>query len=334
MCRAFHRGRLFCFLSLASIQPGCLPAQVPAASQRAEFWGFTGPWDANSSESIRQHGGKLSVVISGWITIDSATGQPVIPSPYPDTINPKTGTPDRMAIVTSWHGDRFHAASIRRLGRDPQRLARAAGAIARHAEAMRYRGLVLDFETLEGADLPALLRVTRAIRDSARSHGVRTLAIAIPATDTVAYPGRALLGVSDALVVMLYDQHWSTSEPGPIAEPDWVRRALAVRLAEVGPSRLVAALPTYGYRWRKGQPTESISFADAMRMASETRGSLQRDARTRFLRHRGPDNSEIWVSDADLLATLVRQSRAAGVHRFAIWRMGQEDPAVWRTVIR
>jgi spore germination protein YaaH len=333
MCRGNHRALFsFLILALASCQSA---AQGRPASQRADFWGFTGPWDAASDRSVRDYGGKLNAVINGWITIDSATAQPVIPSPYPDTISPRNGTPDRMAIVTSWHGDRFHAEPIRRLGRDPQRLARAAGAIAKYAQARRYSGLVLDFETLERADLPALLRVSRAIADSARAHRIRTIAIAIPATDTAAYPARALLGAVDAVIVMLYDQHWSGSEPGPIADPAWVRSSLALRVAEAGgPGRIVAALPAYGYRWQKGKPTESVSFEQATRMASADRTPLERDRSSRFLRSRGGGNSEIWVSDADLLAALVKESQALGVNRFAIWRLGQEDPAIWRSVIR
>ena len=336
MCRCNHRARVL-FLFLTVVLAGCLPvgAQTRPGSQRADFWGFTGPWDSASDRSVRSHGGKLKAVINGWITIDSATAQPVIPSPYADTIRPGGGTPDRMAIVTSWHGDRFHAEPIRRLGRDPQGLARAAGAIARYAQSMRYSGLVLDFETLERADVPALLRVSRAIADSARAHRVRTITIAIPATDTAAYPARALLGAVDAVVLMLYDQHWSGSEPGPIADPAWVRSSLALRVAEAGgPGRIVAALPTYGYRWRKGQPTESVGFEQATRLASADRTPLERDRSSRFLRSRGGKNSEIWVSDANLLATLVRESQALGVNRFAIWRLGQEDPAIWRNVIR
>jgi spore germination protein YaaH len=334
MCRAIHRG-LFFFLTLALTGACQSGAQGRPASQRADFWGFTGPWDAASDRSVRDYGGQLNAVINGWITIDSASAQPVIPSPYADTIRPGGGTPDRMAIVTSWHGDRFHAEPIRRLGRDPQGLASAAGAIARYAQSMRYSGLVLDFETLERADVPALLRVSRAIADSARAHRVRTIAIAIPATDTLAYPARALLGAVDAVVVMLYDQHWSGSEPGPIADPAWVKSVLALRVAEAGgPGRIVAALPAYGYRWQKGKPTESVSFEQATRMASADRTPLERDRSSRFLRTRGGQNSEIWVSDADLLATLVRESQALGVNRFAIWRLGQEDPAIWRRVIR
>jgi spore germination protein YaaH len=333
MCRSLYR-MLFYFFSLALA--GTFPAdgQSRAASQRPEFWGFTGPWDIQSARSVRSHGGKLRAVISGWITLDSASAQPVLPSPYPDTIHPRNGTPDRMAIVTSWHGEHFHAEPIRRLGRDPQRLAKAAGAIARHAEAMRYSGLVLDFETLERADLPSLLRVSRAIADSARAHRVRTIAMAIPATDTAAYPARPLLGAVDALVVMLYDQHWAGSEPGPIADRAWVRSSLALRVAEAGSARIVAALPAYGYRWRKGLPTQSVSFEEARRIASADRAPLRRDANTRFLRSRAANGSEIWVSDAELLATLVRESTSLGVRRFAIWRLGQEDPAMWRSVIR
>lgn len=334
MCRPLHKTFWTVgLLSLLGMNP-CAGQSRPVA-QRTEFWGFTGPWETRSSASVRAYGGQLSAVITGWITLDSATGLPVLPSPYPDTVRPLSGTPRRMAIVTSWHGDKFHQQSVRRLGRDPQRLARAAAAIGRYAQSMRYTGLVLDLEALTAADLPALLRVAKAIADSARARGVGTIAMAIPAADSAAYPARRLLDVVDAVVVMLYDQHWSTSGAGPIAEPSWVRSALAARVAEAGPSRIIAALPAYGYRWRKGVPVaESIGYEDAVRMAAAARAPLKRDERTRTLTMRGPGGEEIWVADAGLLAALVEESRSLGVNRFAIWRLGQEDPAIWRTVIR
>jgi spore germination protein YaaH len=333
MCRALRKTCLtFLLIALVGFDP--CAGQGRPARQHTEFWGFTGPWETSSTQSVRAHGGQLDAVITGWITIDSASALPVIPSPYPDTLRPINGTARRMAMVTSWHGEQFHTASIRRLGRDAQRLARAAGAIGRYSQSMRYSGLVLDFESLKATDLPALLSVSRAIADSARAHGVRTIAMAIPATDSAAYPARALLGVVDALVVMLYDQHWDTSEPGPLAEPSWVRSALAGRVAEVGPTRLVAALPAYGYRWRKGRPTESIGYAQAVQMANAGGAPLARDGRSQTLRSRDGRGSEIWVADATLLAALIEESRSLGVNRFAIWRLGEEDPAIWRTVIR
>jgi spore germination protein YaaH len=332
MCRALRKTCIAFSTSFLVGLNGCA-GQGPPASQRSEFWGFTGPWELSSTQSVRAHGGQLDAVINGWITIDSSSAQPVIPSPYPDSVRPLNGTPLRMAIVTSWQGEGFHPAPIRLLGSDPGRLALAAGSVAKYAQAMKYGGLVLDFESLTQQDLPALLQVSHAIADSAHARGITTIAMAIPASDA-AYPVRPLLGAVDALIVMLYDQHWAESEPGPIADPSWVRSALAQRVAEAGPERLIAALPAYGYRWRTGSPAESIGYAQAVQMANAAGAPLTRDEQSQTLRSRSASGDEIWVADATLLAALIKESRSVGVSRFAIWRLGEEDPAIWRTSIR
>jgi spore germination protein YaaH len=233
-----------------------------------------------------------------------------------------------MAIVTSWHGERFHRTSILSLARKPEDLGRAAGTIARHAQAMRYSGLVLDFETLEPGDLEAQLTVMRAIADSARSRGVRIIATAIPATDTIAYPARRLLAVADFIIPMLYDEHWSTSKPGPVASPAWVRRVLAARVREAGASRVVAGFPTYGYRWIDGKPTEALAYDEAVHLARRAGVGLVRDTMSLSLRARAP-GWELWMSDATLLRELVDIARELGVNRVALWRLGREDPSIW-----
>ncbi len=333
MCRTRPRWIPLLILgALALPSSGC--AQRPAPAQPPEFWAFTGPWDVESDKSLRDNGGRLQAVVTGWITLDSITGLPVLPSPYADTVRPRAGTPTRMAIVTSWHGERFHAASIRGLAAAPARLTRAAGAIGRYASAMGYTGLVFDFETLEPADLPAQIRVMKAIADSARRGGVGTFAAAIPATDTAGYPARPLLEVVDHLVVMLYDQHWLGSEPGPISAPDWVQSSLDLRIREVGPDRLVAGLPTYGYHWRRGQPTLSVTFGEAQRSAASARSPMRRDKATQTLRATLSAGTEIWMTDAVLLGALVDAGKSRGVRRFALWRLGQEDPAIWGKVVK
>jgi len=45
----------------------------------------------------------------------------------------------------------------------------------------------------------------------------------------------------------------------------FVRRALALRVAEVGPNKVVAALPLYGYRWPLNRPATDISYDEARR---------------------------------------------------------------------
>jgi spore germination protein YaaH len=326
---------VFLVIPITLVASAC-GAQPRATAQRAQFWGFAAPWDARSDSTIRAHGHHLAVAVTGWIGLDSASGRPLLPSPFADTTRPRAGTVGRtqhMAIVTSWHGERFHKASIARLARDRDALARTAGGIARHAQSMRYAGLVIDFETLEAADLDEQLAVMRAIADSARARGVHTIAVAVPATDTLAYPAKPLLRVADAIIPMLYDEHWAGSSPGPVASPQWVRGALAMRVREAGAARVIAGFPTYGYRWIRGQPTEALGYIEARGLAARAGVTLARDAATQSL-HAQSGNWDMWMADAVTLQAFVRIAQEMGVHRFALWRLGREDPAIWGSVVK
>ncbi|HEX9085618.1 MAG TPA: hypothetical protein VF836_12840, partial [Gemmatimonadaceae bacterium] len=163
---------------------------------------------------------------------------------------------------------------------------------------------------------------------------VSMIVIAVPAGDTAAYPAALLLQSADLIMPVLYDQHWATSPPGPIAAVDWVSRNLSTRVAEVGAARIVAAFPLYGYRWRRSAATEVISYDDARRLATTTNTPLTRDHASGMLHALSPEGWEIWVSDHELLETLVREARELGVTTFALWRLGLEDPAVWDVIGR
>jgi peptidoglycan-N-acetylglucosamine deacetylase len=307
-----------------------LPARPPGT---VEFWGFTGPWDERSHESVRAHSHQLSRVITGWITLDSVSFRPVRLYHDDAAADPEL-TGRTMALITTYEGNRFHPEVIRGLGTSDEVAAVTAGAIAAIVDSGRYTGVVIDFEGMTARDLEALRRVTRIVADSVRAHGVTTVAIAVPAADTTAYPGGLLLEHADIIMPLLYDQHWSASPPGPIASPEWVRRQLGVRVAEVGAERIVAALPLYGYRWRRSAETEVISFEDARRLSVMTNTVLSRDLGSATLNASSPEGWEVWVSDRVLIETLVRDARRLGVTTFALWRLGLEDPGVWEAIGR
>ncbi len=310
---------------------GCASARGRPPAAGAEFWGFTAPWDARSEASAVTHDSQLDVIVSGFITLDSGTFQPTALFADPLMRN-NPGNHRRMALLTSYHGTRFHPETIRALASDSTVLGQTAGRAAALLGGAGYRGLILDFEGLTPDDLDVLIRVSSAFADSARAHGVSPIGMAIPATDTAGYPGRPLLRSVDFLVVMLYDQHWLTSPPGAISSPDWAMRALGVRAADIGSSRVVAAFPTYGYQWRADSATAVVSFADAERLARDAHVPLQRDPASSTL-HAESDGWSVWVSDAVLLDSLVRGARRTGITKFALWRLGLEDPRFWTDVV-
>jgi spore germination protein YaaH len=114
-----------------------------------------------------------------------------------------------------------------------------------------------------------------------------------------------------------------------------VARNLSRVVGEVGASRVVAGLPLYGYQWTKGKPGVGVSYATATRNAQRDGIVLSRDSATRTMRGTsGNGTSAVWLTDAMLLEELMRGAETLGVTRFAFWRLGQEDPAVWSKVSR
>jgi spore germination protein YaaH len=254
-------------------------------------------------------------------------------SPFADAlIRSNPGNHRHMALLTSYQGSRFHPETIRALASNAEVLGQTAGLAASIIGNAGYRGLILDFEGLTADDFDVLLTVSSAFADSARARGVSPIGMAIPATDTAAYPGRPLLGSMDFLVVMLYDQHWLTSPPGAIASPEWANRALGIRAADIGSSRIIAAFPTYGYKWRSDSATTVVSFEDAQQLARDAHVPLLRDPASSTL-HAESDGWSVWVSDAVLLDSLVRGARRTGVTKLALWRLGFEDPHIWTDVV-
>ncbi|HVZ78527.1 MAG TPA: glycosyl hydrolase family 18 protein [Gemmatimonadaceae bacterium] len=313
---------------IAAIALACAGARI-VAPEPLDIWGFTAPWDPRSDASVRGHASELDAVVYGWIPLDTATALPT--SLYDDTLSRHAPpTTRRMALVTNWQGSTFHPATIRRLAGDTSLLARSAGTLARRVKRLGYGGVVLDLEGVTPADTSATIAVARAFTDSLHAHGLGPVGIAVPSIDSLAYPTRSLAGAVDLLVVMLYDEHWATGTPGPIASPAWVRRALEHRVALAGRAHIVAAIPTYGYQWMHGvRDARTIGYQDAEDAAHRAGVALQRDSASATVHAESPGEWELWVSDATSVRALLDVVRSTGVTHVALWRLGLEDPSVW-----
>ena len=323
--RSLHRRLHWLLLLLAATTPLACGSVPFLGGHSRETWGFTAPWDPRSAASLAAHGTALDVAVTGWIALDTVTGSPH--AAYVDSA--AATTHQRYALLSSFAGDHYRTDVIRALAADSALLSRAASETAALLGRGGYQGVVLDFEGHTATDLPALLRVIGAIADAAHRRGVGTVAVAIPAADTVAYPARPFLEHADLVVVMLYDEHWATSAAGSIASPEWVRQHIQTRVGEIGPSRIVAALPIYGYRWPVTGPAEVIGYADAERLAGGAGVQLVREPSTLELHAARANEWELRIGDATTLRALRENVERSGIRRVALWRLGLEDPQVW-----
>lgn len=305
----------------------CLLGLMGCAS-RTSLWVFTAPWDVRSDSALAAGVAPHAAIVSGWIALDSAGGEPR--ALFVDSLAPSaTRRGPRFALVTSYLADRFHPETVRLLAADPALRTRVADGVEGLIRAGAYHGVVLDFESLEPRDTLDIALVAGALAAAARRGGAREVALAVPALDTLTFAPRRLLPRVDRLLVMLYDQHWLGSQPGPVAARDWARAALAQWVALAGSERVVAALPLYGYHWRADAPTDIVGWQDVQRLARESGALIGRDTASGSLRLQMGARGEAWLTDGPLLAQMAADARALGVRTIALWRLGLEDPAVW-----
>ena len=108
-------------------------------------------------------------------------------------------------------------------------------------------GINIDFENLDAEIFPYYLLFLKGL--SSRLHMVgKTLSVDVPISNTL-YILPEIAKHVDLVFLMAYDEHWSTSPPGPIASRDWFTRGVEQAVRDIPREKLVVALGNYGYDW-------------------------------------------------------------------------------------
>jgi cellulose synthase/poly-beta-1,6-N-acetylglucosamine synthase-like glycosyltransferase/peptidoglycan/xylan/chitin deacetylase (PgdA/CDA1 family) len=138
---------------------------------------------------------------------------------------------------------------------------------------------------------------------------------------------------------MAFDEHWGTGDPGPVAGQEWFEQTLALDMKRLDSSRTVVIFGAYGYDWTakdaSGPATaQSVTFYDATQTAHDADATVSLDDDALNPDYAYEDDSQrkhvVWFLDA---ATLFNEIKVSDPYRpmgYALWRMGAEDPAVWR----
>ncbi len=322
----------------ATPDPGPLspPPQtaVSAAGRAPLVLGYYVNWDAASIVSLRLHLRALTHLVPEWLTLQNAQGD------VDDTSDPGVIRLARaeqlpiLALVTNfrdgWRGDDLHA-----LLNDSEARANLVDNIHSNLREHGFAGVNVDFEGLARIDRDQMVQLMRELRAELHPDGL-LLTQSVPAHDT-AYDLPRLAELVDYLVVMAYDEHAQFGAPGPVASRKWFRHQVA-DLRGLPSEKLIVGLANYGYDWAVGaQEATVVTFADVMALARSRHGGVVWDERAGnpVLRYSTRvDEHEVWFLDAVTALDQARVAAAAGVRGVGVWRLGAEDPALWKVVCR
>lgn len=193
-----------------------------------------------------------------------------------------------------------------------------------------YDGLQIDFEAVLTEDKKHFLSFLQELKASL---GQRVLSVAIPARTkktAEAWDYLALGRIVDRVIIMAYDEHWSSSAPGSIASLAWCTKVARYAQKTIPARKLVMGLPLYGRTW----PDQRLSRAyrhEGMRriMGEQGIAAPERHLGIPHFSYRVEVAVEAYYEDArsglERLALYARR----GIGQVAFWRLGQEDPQLW-----
>ncbi len=159
---------------------------------------------------------------------------------------------------------------------------------------------------------------------------------AVPADDD-AYDLSRLGKIDDYIVPMVYDEHYQSGTPGPVASIDWFDEQID-RLAKIlPPSKTVIGIGNYGYDWIiGGRGSTEAGYSDVIAAALQNKASViwEKDTENPVLRYtREGKQHEVWFLDAVTALNQAGDVSDAGFRGLALWRLGAEDPGLW-TVLK
>ena len=194
-----------------------------------------------------------------------------------------------------------------------------------------FDGLQIDFELVPQKDREAFFTFLMELQAGL---GNKMFTVALPARtrriNNDVYDYERIASVVDRVLVMAYDEHWSTSAPGPIASLAWCRRVADYSLRVIDREKLIMGIPFYGRAWANPNHSQAHVYTGIERIMNENNvREIQRENGIPTFDYQIPVSVKVYYEDDYSLSTRMEMYRSMGVTAVGFWRLGQEIPEVW-----
>ena len=201
------------------------------------------------------------------------------------------------------------------------------------AHSIDYDGVQIDFEAVQPADRDSFIEFLRLLR--AGLPDGKVLSVALPARRKKvvdAYDYGVISSIADRVMVMAYDQHWSSSRPGPVASLEWCRAVARFSRSNVPQGKLIMGLPLYGRSWQKNGYSRAVGGREIDKILSRTDASFEYSVETGWVITCDEKVAVVLYFD-DVTATreklMMYRSYTDSV---AFWRLGMEKRELWENI--
>ncbi len=300
--------------------------------------GFFVNWDDSSIASLRQNINNLDWLVPEWIRLSGNSADPLTLDIDPDAVKFVAENKPEMPILPllqnykdeQWNSDIL----VNSISTEDERR-NLINALLKTIDTYKFGGLTIDIEEVPESAQTNLFIFMKELRAEFQPRGL-ILAQAVP-FDNPDWNYTAYASVTDFLMLMAYDQHWSTGPAGPVSGQDWYAAGLKKRMAELSPSKTIVCFGNYGYNWASGdKEAETVTFQESLLAARESLDSPEEikfdpASKNPYFSYTEDDGKEhtVWFLDAATAFNQIQNAQQYKVAGYALWRMGSEDPSLW-----
>ncbi len=282
--------------------------------------------------SLREHIGQLQLVFPDWMTFANAEGR------IDHAVNPEVAkllaASNALVMPRISNIDAkgvWFTQGLALMMRDPAATGAFIDTLKTNLSAQNADGVNLDIESIAASERDLYVAFLRRVTLALHNDGF-AVTVDVP-VDDAAFDYAEIGKIVDAVVLMVYDQHYQTGKPGPIAGQAWFEDNLKVTKALIPAEKLIVGLGAYGYDWREGREVaDAISFATAVeraKLSGEPITAGGDDVNSHYAYRDSDGQHQVWMLDAVSGWNQYRVAKREQARGVAIWRTGLEDPGLW-----
>ena len=288
-------------------------------------------WDLQSTFSLRSSIKHLNMVLPEWFFVPDSSSTISVKV---DSVALNIMRKNKVAIVpmlSNFFNEKWNGENIHRIIHSPERRKALIASVVQNLRKYRLNGINIDFEDLKENSDEYIIEFQKEIYETLHPLGYIVTQDIAPFNED--YNANALSKYNDLIFVMGYDQHNSSSRPGPIAAQEWVEAALDDVCKKIPSEKVVLCIAAYGYDWPQGSKGDDVTYQEAVSTALESEGKVHYDDNTFNLDYTYFDDNDIkhqvYFVDAATAFNAIRAAEDFEVAGVALWRLGSEDTRIW-----
>jgi len=195
-----------------------------------------------------------------------------------------------------------------------------------------YDGVQIDFELVPARDRRNFITFLGDLRYMLGER--KWFSVCVPARFKLLsediYPYEEISRYCDRVFVMAYDEHWSGSKPGAIANVDWCRRVAEYAKKSIPERKLIMGLPFYGRTWASETTAGAWYFSGANRIMTEHGvEEVVYEEEIPTFKYTAQVEVTGYFNDIYSVLSIARVYQTLGIQKMGWWRIGMEDPEFW-----